>query len=115
AKLIAYLDPHFPANSNSLNRSLSNLLVYLEAPGAVEKTLALLRTAKDDTPEETAKSSSDLILRNPQYGMDIAGMLSKMPPAQQTYYATVLSRAKTGWTPEAQEEYFSWFKEAFGY
>ncbi len=114
-KLIAYLDAHFPANSNALNRSLSNLLVHLEAPGAVEKTLALLKNAKDDAPEETAKSSSDLILRNPQYGMDIANLLSKMPPAQQTYYATVLSKAKTGWTPDMREEYFAWFKNAFGY
>ena len=58
--------------TNSLNRNLSKLLVYLEAPGAIEKTLALLETAKDDPVVKTASQSSDLILRNPQYGMDIA-------------------------------------------
>jgi putative heme-binding domain-containing protein len=47
--------------------------------------------------------------------MDIAGMLSKVPPAQQTYYATVLSEAETGWTKESQDAYFNWFKDAFGY
>jgi putative heme-binding domain-containing protein len=114
-RVVNHLDPHYPANTNSLNRSLSKLLVYLEAPGAVEKTLALLETAKDEPGEKTASQSSDLILRNPQYGMDIAGMLSKVPPAQQTYYATVLSQSKTGWTPEHQEKYFKWFKDAFGY
>jgi putative heme-binding domain-containing protein len=111
--VIAYLDPHFPAKTNRLNRNLSKLLVYLEAPGAVQKTLALIESAKDDPAEKTASASSDLILRNPQYGMDIAGMLSRIPPAQQTYYATVLMNAKTGWTPELHEKYFAWFKKAF--
>lgn len=114
-QLVNYLSPHYPAESNAANRGLSKLLVYLEAPGAVEKTLALLETAKDDPAEKTASESSDLILRNPQYGMDIAGMLSKVPPAQQTYFATVLSTADAGWSPELQEKYFKWFKEAFGY
>ncbi|HEY9487853.1 MAG TPA: heme-binding protein, partial [Chryseosolibacter sp.] len=114
-RVINYLNPFYPANTNALNRSLSKLLVHLEAPGAVEKTLALLETAKDDPAEKTASQSSDLILRNPQYGMDIAGMLAKVPPAQQTYYATVLSNSKTGWTPELHEKYFKWFKDAFGY
>ncbi len=107
-----YLDSHYPANSNSLNRQLSKLLVHLEAPGAVDKTLALLKDAKDD-PTETAQHSSDLILRNPQYGMDIAEMLANVPPAQQSYYVTVLSRAKSGWTSESQEVYFKWFRDAF--
>lgn len=110
-----YLDSKYPANTNALNRSLSKLLVYLEAPNAVKKTLALLRHAKDDAGVETVSRSSDLILRNPQYGMDIAGMLAKVPPAQQTYYATVLSEAEVGWTPAMHEEYFKWFKGAFGY
>lgn len=114
-QVVDYLNPNYPASSNAVNRSLSKVLVYLDAPGVVEKTVALLEQAKDDQEEKTAIQSSDLILRNPQYGMDIAGMLSKVPPAQQTYYATVLSGAETGWTPELREKYFKWFKEAFGY
>ncbi|AWO00574.1 heme-binding protein [Chitinophaga alhagiae] len=113
---IAYLDGHYPAASNELNSPLSKLLVHLEAPGAVKKTVALLETAKDDTTAmKTAMSSADLIMRNPQYGLDIAGMLSKMPPLQQTFYATVLSEAKTGWTPELREQYFRWYYNAFGF
>jgi len=115
ALIVDYLNPHYPAKSNTVNRSLSKVLVYLEALGAVDKTLALLENAKDDPSEKTASESSDLILRNPQYGMDIAGMLSKVPPAQQTYYANVLMDAKAGWTPELHEKYFAWFKKAFGY
>ncbi|HEX5024275.1 MAG TPA: c-type cytochrome [Agriterribacter sp.] len=114
-KAIAYLDPQYPAKTNELNRELSKVLVYLEAPKAVEKTMALLATAKDEDTQKTFTSSSDLIMRNPQYGMDIANMLSKVPPQQQTYYANVLSEAKTGWTPELREKYFQWFYSAFSY
>jgi putative heme-binding domain-containing protein len=42
-------------------------------------------------------------------------MLANVPPGQQTFYATVLSQAKTGWTPELQEKYFQWFYGAFKY
>lgn len=42
-------------------------------------------------------------------------MLANVPPQQQTYYATVLSHAKIGWTPAIQETYFKWFYTAFGY
>jgi putative heme-binding domain-containing protein len=116
ARLIDDLDPRYPAKDNDLNRSLSKVLVYLEDPKAVEKTMALMATAKDDTAyQKQVTQSSDLIFRNPQYGIDIAGMLANVPPAQQTYYATVLSAAKTGWTPELRETYFRWFYKAFGY
>jgi putative heme-binding domain-containing protein len=113
-KTIAYLNPNYPAKSNDLNKGLSKVLVYLEAPGAVEKTMALMATAKDDnSKQKTFTEGNDLILRNPQYGLDIAAMLAKAPPMQQTYYANVLSQAKTGWTPELEETYFKWFYNAF--
>ncbi len=114
-KVIAYLDPHYPANSNELNRELSKVLVNLAAPKAVEKTMSLMASAKDEETQKTFTSSSDLIMRNPQYGLDIAAMLSKVPPQQQTYYANVLSQAKTGWTPELRDQYFRWFYSAFNF
>ncbi len=39
------LDRHYPAKSERLNRELCELLIYLQAPDAVEKTLALLDAA----------------------------------------------------------------------
>jgi len=114
-QVIAYLNSQYPSSANELDRVLSKVLVYIEAPGAVEKTVALLATAKDDPMDKTVSSSSDLIMRNPQYGLDIARMLSNVPPAQQTYLATVLSEANSGWTPELQENYFKWFANAFTY
>lgn len=113
---IAALEKNYPADENMVNRQYSKLLISLQAPDAVSKTMALMENAKDDTAyQKTFTESSDLILRNPQYGLDIAENLSKVPPAQQTYYATMLSAAKTGWTPELQEKYFSWFKNASNY
>lgn len=113
SQLIAYLDPNFPAKDNLLDRTMSVLLVHLDAPTAVEKTLALLKVAKDDPEyQKTYTASSDLIMRNPQYGLDIANMLANVPPAQQTYYATVLGGAKSGWNATMQDEYFSWIQNA---
>lgn len=39
------LEPLYPAKSESLNRELAQLLIYLEAPSVVPKTLALLEAA----------------------------------------------------------------------
>jgi putative heme-binding domain-containing protein len=113
--LITYLDAQYPSSSNELDRVLAKVLVHVAAPGSIEKTVALLQKAKDDAQEKTVSSSSDLIMRNPQYGLDIAKMLSNIPPAQQTYLATVLSEASEGWTPELHESYFKWFANAFTY
>lgn len=117
AKVVAYLNPHYPAKTALLNRGLSKVLIYLEAPGVVNKTLTLM-DMKDEPGSknlglETSTASSDLILRNPQYGMDIAKMLAKVPPLQQTYYAVMLSREESGWTPELRTKYFTWFGNAF--
>lgn len=114
-KMLAdYLDPLYPAANNILNRQLVKLLVYIDAPQVVEKTIPLLETAKDDTTEQsTVSNSADLIFRNPQYGMDLADILTNTPPAQQVYYALVLSEAKNGWTPELREKYFRWYYGAY--
>jgi putative heme-binding domain-containing protein len=113
---ITVLDGHYPAKSNMVNRELSKLVITLQAPDAVKKTMALLENAKDDKDyQKTFTQSSDLIFRNPQYGLDIAEMLSKVPPAQQTFYANMLDAAKVGWTPELREKYFQWFRNASQY
>jgi putative heme-binding domain-containing protein len=112
-----FLNPYFPAKTNDLNKELSKLLVYVDAPLSINKTIALMETAKDNVSsnQKSISESSDLILRNPQYGIDIAGMLAKIPPQQQTWHAIVLSQAKKGWTPELQKRYFEWYYKAFSY
>ena len=116
SQMISSLGKGFPASTNEANRLFSKILVHLGDPQVVPKTLALLESAKeDDTLQQAVTNSSDLILRNPQYGMDIAGLLAKTPPAQKIYYATALSAAENGWTTETRGKYFSWFDSAFSY
>jgi putative heme-binding domain-containing protein len=117
SKIIAKFDAKYPSNRMNMDRALSRLLVPLEAPNVIERTLKLMQT-KDTASAtayrvESATSSADLIMRNPQYGTDIAKMLEKIPPAQQTYMATMLSAAKNNWTPALHEQYFNWFKSSF--
>jgi putative heme-binding domain-containing protein len=45
SKIIAELDPYFPNKSERLNRELVQLLIYLEAPHVVEKSLKLMVNA----------------------------------------------------------------------
>jgi putative heme-binding domain-containing protein len=112
--LLAYLSPHYPAATNDLNRGLSKILGFLGDPSLVPKTLALIDDAKDDSTDKAAfANTSDLIMRNPQYGMDLAGLLAKTPPTQQIYYAIVLSDIKVGWTAALREKYFKWFHHAY--
>ena len=114
--IITYLNPHYPAAGNEINRQLSKILVFVEDSSVVEKTLALIDVAKDDsTDQQTVSKSSDLILRNPQYGMDLAGVLTNTAPAQQIFYALALSEIKNGWTPELKEKYFKWFHHAYSF
>ncbi len=117
-KVISYLSPHYPAKTDVINQLLSKTLAFLNDPQVVPKTLKLLESNEGENKDvmaNTATNSSDLILRNPQYGMDIAQTLKNMPPAQHTYYGIVLSNVTNGWTPELREKYFKWFYKAFTY
>lgn len=108
--LISFLETKYPAATNELNRELCKILAFIEDPRMVSKTIALIEISKDDSSyEKTATQSSDVILRNLQYGMDVANMLANQPPEQQIYLATVLSKVKNGWTQEAREKYFKLF------
>ncbi|MBI5799144.1 MAG: c-type cytochrome [Verrucomicrobia bacterium] len=50
APVLAELDCHYPAKTEPLNRELCQLLIHLEAPGVVKKTLGLMAAAR--TQEE---------------------------------------------------------------
>jgi len=117
-KVIDYLSPHYPATTDVMNQLLSKTLAYLDDPTVASKTLALLESNSGENVDvmgNTATEASDLILRNPQYGMDIALTLKNMPPAQHTYYGMVLEDVTQGWTPELREKYFKWFNKAFSF
>ena len=90
-RILAQLDPQFPAATFDLNPSkvreqnteLCALLVYLEAPSVVTKSLALI--AKAPTQEE------------------------------QMEYARSLRMLKAGWTTALRTDQFEWFLKAANY
>ena len=64
APVISRLDPLYPSSSPTLNRELSALLVYLEAPGAVSRTVKLL----ESSPLQEEQIWCAYVLRTAQSG-----------------------------------------------
>lgn len=107
-RLIEHFDPLYPTGSDYLNRELSALLVYLQSPTVVEKTLRLL--AEHDAPAK--QDPGELLERNTNYGRPIAAMLANQPDAQLIHYAFVLRAAREGWTFARRQAYFAFLRDA---
>lgn len=84
----------FPAKTGRLNRELASLCVFLDAPGTVEKTIALLRAAP--TQEQQIHYAS--LLRN--------GVQHDSPGG------TKAAGPLSGWTIALRREYLAWFLKA---
>ena len=108
--IIAKLTPHFPTSENALNRDISQLLLFLKAPEATEKVVALLeKHTKEKTLTSNFMLSEEIANRSDQYGPKILEVLAKMPPSEGIFYGVLLSHVETGWTKEARAKYFQWF------
>ena len=109
ARVAALLDPLFPASDALVNRELVSLLIFLDAPTVVAKTVPLLRIAEipGTAPEEIA--SRALLARNDGYGRTVQGATDARADRQQIAYAYALRHATVGWTPELRTQFFSWF------
>ena len=109
ARLAGKFEPLFPQADAFVSRELAALLVYLDSPTVVAKTVPLLRVAEapGSAPEERA--SLDLLERNDTYGTAVKVVLASRPDRQQIAYASALRNANAGWTPQLRLEYFSWF------
>ncbi len=104
-KLVKRLDPHYPADSYEMNAELVQLLVYLQSPTVVSKTLDLMsRLGSEPIPDW-----SYLVSRNAGYGGTVGKMLDNMPPVRGIHFAFVLRNVKTGWTLEQRRRYFQFF------
>ncbi len=108
ARIARQLDAHYPAGDDMLNRELSRVLVYLDSPTVVAKTLELMARAEPEgVPDIQA-----LLERNRGYGNTVMAMFQNRPVRQQIHYALVLRNVRFGWTLEQRKQYFSWFHEA---
>lgn len=110
-KIAAKLDGYYPAaNDDILNRELCNLLVYLQSPTVLAKTIALMK--QDTKKPEIDKATADLLARNAGYGGPIAKMLENRPDAQKIHYAFALRNVKEGWSLEDRKFYFQFLEKA---
>jgi putative heme-binding domain-containing protein len=107
ARIAERLDKFYPAKSDNENRELVQLLVYLNSPTVIEKTLKLM--AKKS--ETVTADLRELIARNPGYAGPIAAMLANHPDLQKVHYAFVLRNMKYGWTLEERKTYFAMLAE----
>jgi putative heme-binding domain-containing protein len=107
-KIIAQLDSHFPAKSANLNVELEQILVYLDAPRVIERTMEFIRNpSKPVVPDWFA-----LIERNGRYGGSIRKLLDNPTPAQEIAYAFILRNVRYGWTIQERRDYISFLIEA---
>ena len=109
AKLAAKFDALYPQKDNFANRELCQLLIFLDSPKVVPKTLNLMASAKDD---HVQIASDTLLARNAGYANAVEGVHGSQPNQQQIAYIYALRNAKAGWTPESRKTYFSWFQHA---
>lgn len=100
--LIAKIDPLYPSQNRLMNRELCDLLVYLQAPSVIPKTLALLQLPDEQSPQEI----TELLNRNPGYGGSIKAMLANQPDTQKVHLLFSLRNLKTGWTLDQRKAYF---------
>ncbi len=109
AAIAKELDGYFPSKNPLLNRELSRLLVYLNSPTVVRKTIALLK--QPATPSSDT-AIPELLARNPGYGGTVARMLTNSPDLQRLHYALVLRNVRFGWTLEERKDYFEFLNGA---
>ena len=101
-------EAHLPSKSPELNRELVQLLVYLNSPTVIDKTLKLLAGPDADS----RYSWTEVLARNGGYGGTIAKMLANMPDLDKANYAFALRNMKYGWTLEQRQAYLAYYKKA---
>ncbi len=98
----------YPTGDPTLDGPLCDLLVHLDEPVVVARTLPLLeRSTIESGPGDAA-----LIARNDRYGEPIRAMAGQRGDGGQLRLAHAISRMESGWTPELRARYFDWFNAA---
>jgi putative heme-binding domain-containing protein len=104
--VLAKFDAIFPLKDALLNRELLQLLVVLDSPTIVAKTVPLLSTTAD---AGGAIATDELLARNDGYANAARAMAASRPNRQAIAYAAALRAATAGWSPALRKQYFSWF------
>lgn len=100
--------PAYPTGNRDIDRELCQLLVYLNEPTVVGKTVRLM----NEEPYREDIDMGELLTRNGGYGRAIRNMIENQPDRNQVWYAFCLRVAKAGWTAQSRADYFRWFAKA---
>lgn len=111
ALVLKQLDAAFPVKINSVDRDLCIVLVALNSPTIINKTLTLMNPA-EAASEKAMDAAIEVLARNQGYGATAARVLANQPNLQQMHYAFTLRNMRFGWTLEQRQQYFAWFDEA---
>ncbi len=109
ARLAAKWDVQFPHADRFVNRELVSLLIYLDSPTVVAKTIPLLSVSEPLVRTAEAFGGPELTTRNDSYGKVVDSVGASRPDRQQIHFAYNLRNATAGWTPKLHADYFSWF------
>jgi putative heme-binding domain-containing protein len=110
AAVLSELDAAYPSGQSAVDRELCRLLCYLQAPGVVGRTLALMDSAgPTPVPDWLA-----LAKRNAQYGKTVEAMIANLPPAQVIHYIYCLRAVKGPWSRDERERFLAWFGRLSG-
>ncbi|MGE9270720.1 MAG: c-type cytochrome, partial [Verrucomicrobiales bacterium] len=104
AQVLGKVDPMFPASDEEVNAELCRMLCYLEAPGVVGRTLALMDTA----PPPVAPDWLALAERNVRYGSAVTKMVEALPPASVIHYVYCLRAVPGPWKRDERERFMTW-------
>ncbi|MCH2208876.1 MAG: PQQ-dependent sugar dehydrogenase [Lentisphaerales bacterium] len=103
-KIAAQLSSPYPSNDANLDRELCRVLVYLDAPGVLEKTVKLMVTSKFEAQE----FKTDFI---PDYytgGSAFKNLHKNAPNEQGIHFALMLTNQINQWTPDLAVETMKW-------
>lgn len=102
------LESAYPTGSYQIDAEMVQILVKLESPVVVERTLAMMsKLGKEPVPDW-----GYLVSRNEGYGGTVGKMLEDMPPSRGIHFAFMLRNAKTPWTIDQRKQYFQFLIEA---
>ncbi|HWL10187.1 MAG TPA: c-type cytochrome [Planctomicrobium sp.] len=107
-KLLAKFDSWYPSTTDATNAELCQLLVSLNSPTVVAKTLKLVR----ELGPEPIPEWGHLVGRNDRFGGTVGKLLADMPPTRAIHYIFALRNQKDHWTLAEREEYYKFFIEA---
>ncbi len=102
------LESVYPTGSYQIDAEMVQILVKLESPVVVERTLAMMsKLGKEPVPDW-----GYLVSRNEGYGGTVGKMLDDMPPSRGIHFAFMLRNAKTPWTIDQRKQYFQFLIDA---